>query len=191
MVVLEFGFLESYFEISEPPVRNWDFIWEILVWEMKVNSEALLCTSRGNNVPLSQGCCKGLSKWLCQFLACILIRVLPNTVVSTQENLGVATITFTAIVLKPADLLPLLSQVVQFPFAKTYMVHFLLGGSLKQRKALNPFLGNQRFGYFLFARGSGEGEESLWSPSPSSHLPSCISHDRPKFSLSAYPATST
>lgn len=26
MVVLEFGFTESYFEISEPPVRNWDFI---------------------------------------------------------------------------------------------------------------------------------------------------------------------
>ena len=79
--------------------------------------------------------------------------MLPNTVVSTQENLGVVTITFTAILLKPADLLPLLSQVVQFPSAETYMVGFLSGSSLKQRKALNPFLGNQRFGYFFFCKG--------------------------------------
>ena len=101
--------------------------------------------------------------------------MLPNTVVSTQENLGVVTITFTAILLKPADLLPLLSQVVQFPFAETYMVGFLSGSSFNQRKALNPFLGNQRFGYFFFffARGSGEGEESLESVS---QLPPALLH---------------
>lgn len=91
----------------------------------------------------------------------------------TQEKLGVAIISIIAIILlKHADLLPLLTQAVQLlPFPETWVVDFLLGSSLRQKEALNPFPGETKIWFFFCKWEQGRRRISFESFFPPSTCP--------------------